>query len=159
MEYRRTDINPFNSIASILVLVLIFVGLFFVARFVFNLLALVAPVLLILALIFDYRTVIDYGKWLVNLLRKDILKGIIGVALTVFGFPVIAGFLFAKALFRRKVGQIAKNRREQEEGQFVDFEEVESTTYESMELPPIPPEPKAEPRERSSKNDYEDLFD
>lgn len=136
---------------------MVFVALYFVAKSVFTILSWVAPVLLILAAIFDYRTIIDYGKWLWNLLRKDILMGIGAVVLTVVGFPVIAGFLFAKALFRKKVGEMEKNMQTEKNGQFVDYEEVESTTYEPLELPQIEPEPKAQPRRNN--NEYEDLFD
>ena len=157
MAYRRSDINPFNSITSILILVLVFVALSFVVKSVFTILSWVAPVLLVLAAIFDYRTIIDYGKWLMNLLRKDILMGIGAVVLTVVGFPVIAGFLFAKALFRKKVGELEKNMQTQQEGQFVEYEEVESKPLETLELPPIEPEPRVEPK--TNKNDYEDLFD
>ncbi len=158
MTYRRSDINPFNSITSILVLVLVFVALYFVAKSVFTILSWVAPVLLLLAAIFDYRTILDYGKWVLNLLRKDILMGIGAVVLTVVGFPVIAGFLFAKALFRKKVGELEKNMKTESEGQFVDYEEVDSKPYEPLELPPIEPQPRAEPR-RNNNNEYEDLFE
>ncbi len=156
MQYRRTDVNPSNSLTGIIFLVLLFVALYFVAKGIFTILSWVAPVLLIITAILDYHTIIDYGKWLWKLLRNNTLMGIGAVVLTVIGFPVIAGFLFAKALFRKKVGQLEKNMREKRDGQFVDFEEVESTTYEPMELPPIEPQP--EPR-KSSKNDYDDLFE
>lgn len=157
MAYRRSDINPSNSITSILALVLVFVALYFVAKGVFTVLSWVAPVLLIITAIMDHRTIIDYGKWLWNLLRKNVIMGIGAILLTVVGFPIIAGFLFVKALFRRKIGQLEKNIKTEREGQFVDYEEVESTTYEPLELPPIEPQPKAEPRRE--KNDYEDMFD
>ncbi|MEO0776858.1 MAG: hypothetical protein AAFW73_20305 [Bacteroidota bacterium] len=163
MQYRRTDINPFNSIRSILFLVLFFVALFFVARGIFTLLSWVAPVLLILTLVLDYKTIIDYGKWLGRLIRKDLLMGVGAIILTVVGFPVIAGFLFFKALIRRKVGQVKKDMEERAAGQYIEFEEVESTTYEPLELPPLDtpqaePEPQPETR-RSTKNDYDDLFE
>ncbi len=161
MQYRRTDVNPFNSIRSILILVLFFVALFFIARGIFTILSWVAPVLLILALIFDYKTIIDYGKWLGRLVQKDILMGIGAIVLTVVGFPVIAGFLFFKALLRRKVGQVKRNMEEKVEGQYIEFEEVDSTPYEPMELPPLrseQPEPQPEPRQKP-KNDYDDLFE
>ena len=157
MTIRRSDINPFNSITSILVLVGIFVALSFLVTGIFKLLSWAAPVLLILTAIFDYRTIVDYGRWLFNLLRKDVLMGIGALILTVIGFPIIAGFLFVKALFRRKIGQLEKNMNQERQGEYVEYEEVESTTYEPIELPPIEPEPRATPRKE--RNDYEDMFD
>ena len=163
LNRRSNDVNPLNSIVSILFLVMIFVGLFFVAKAIFTLLAWVAPILLVLAAIFDYNTILDYGKWLWNLLRTNVLVGIGAVLLTIFGFPVIAGFLFVKAWVRRKVVQMEKGMEQQQEGEYVEFEEVESTTYEPIELPPIQtkaePEPRPKPEQRTKKNDYEDLFD
>lgn len=159
MAYRRSDINPSNSITSILVLVLGFVALYFLAKGVFTILSWVAPVLLIITAILDYRTIIDYGKWLWNLLRKNPLMGVGAIVLTVVGFPIIAGFLFIKALFRKKIGQLEQTMKTERDGQFVDYEEMESTTYEPLELPTIEPEPEPKVEPRREKNDYEDMFD
>ena len=160
MAYRRSDVNPLNSISSILVLVLGFVLLYFVAKGIFTILAWIAPVLLILTAIFDYRTIIDYGKWIVNLLGRNPLMGIGAIIMTVIGFPVIAGFLFVKALFRKKVNELEKNIQMEREGQFVDYEEVDSQPIEPLELPSMEVEIEPEPEVKNkNKNDYDDLFE
>ena len=64
MSRRKIDVNPFNSISSILILVLLFVGLFFVAKSIFTILSWVAPIMLIATLIIDHKVVLGYGKWL-----------------------------------------------------------------------------------------------
>ncbi|MEL6866692.1 MAG: hypothetical protein AAFP19_19865 [Bacteroidota bacterium] len=161
MQYKKNiDVNPFNSISSILVLVLVFVGLYFIAKGIFSILTLLAPVLLIGALILDYRVVVNYGKWLVNLLKSNPLMGIGAILLTVFGFPVIAGFLCIKAYLYRKVNKIQKDVEEKRQGEYVDFEEVpdQEAPFTTLELPQMEEPPKERPRQQQG-NDYEQFFD
>lgn len=155
MQQRRNiDVNPFSSIFSILIMVLIFVGLFFLAKGIFNLLALLAPILLIATAVIDYKVILNYGKWLLDLLRKDLLVGIGGILLTVFGFPIIAGFLFVKALLYRKLKKMNQGYQEQTTGEYLEYEEIKDEEPTSLELPRI------EKKEKQEKkgNDYEQLF-
>lgn len=155
MQQRRNiDVNPFSSIFSILIMVLIFVGLFFLAKGIFNLLALLAPILLIATAVIDYKVILNYGKWLLDLLRKDLLVGVGGILLTVFGFPVIAGFLFVKALLYRKLRKMNQGYQEQTSGEYLEYEEIKDESPTSLELPRIE---KKEKQEKKS-NDYEQLF-
>ena len=153
-DRRNIDINPFSSIFSILTMVLIFVALFFVAQGIFNILAWLAPILLIATVLIDYKVILNYGKWLLNLLRKDVLMGIGGVLLTVFGFPIIAGFLFGKALLYRKAKKMNQAYEEQHEGEFLEYEEIQEEEPTTFELPMLEKEEK--PPKKS--NDYEQLF-
>ena len=152
---KNIDVNPFNSIISILFLVLVFMGLYFIATSIFKLLALMAPFLLIGALVIDYKVVLNYGKWLVKLLKENFLLGIGAGLLTFFGFPVIAGFLFGKAYLSRKVNKLKTEYETQTQGEFVEFEEVtdESDITPKLELPPL------KRREEKISNEYEELFD
>ena len=153
MTYRKKiDVNPFNSITSILVMVVAFVALYWIASSIFTLLAWLAPVLLLATAVIDYKIILNYGKWILNLLKTNMVMGIGAVLLTFFGFPVISGFLFVKALLYRKVNKLTEDMRQREEGEFVDFEEVDSTP--TLELPPIK---KEAPKQRRS--DYEDFFE
>jgi cytochrome b subunit of formate dehydrogenase len=153
-QYRKKiDVNPFNSITSIIILVLFFMALYFIAKSVFTILAWIAPVLLIGALIIDYKVVLNYGKWIVNLLKKNILMGIGAGLLTFFGFPVIAGFLFVKALLSKKVNSMKQEVERRQQGEFVDYEELDSTP---IELPKI--EEKPRPKQKLPRDDNYDQF-
>lgn len=156
MSRRKIDVNPFNSISSILILVLLFVGLFFVAKSIFTILSWVAPVMLIATLIIDHKVVVGYGKWIFNLLKENFLMGAGAVLLTIFGFPVIAGFLLAKALLYRKVNKMKEAYETQSQGEFVEYEEVEEIKEKPLELPRL--EKEEQPRAQSN-NEYEQLFD
>ncbi|MFT5167099.1 MAG: hypothetical protein ACI8P3_002336 [Saprospiraceae bacterium] len=154
MTYRRkVDINPFNSITSILFLVFAFVALYWLATGIFKILTVAAPFLLVAALLIDYRVVVNYGKWLWNLLRKNPLMGIGGILLTFFGFPIISGFLLGKALLYRKVNKIKEEFDTKQNGEFAEFEELDDEPQIRMELPEI-----KKPQKRKD-DDYDQFFD
>lgn len=159
MIYRKENNGPIASIGTLLIMVAFMIGLFFLARFVFRILAFLSPVLLIAALILDYRTVLGYGKWLINLVRRNILMGVGAILLTVIGFPLVSAFLAGKALLMRNVRQARKEQEQKVQGEYIDFEEVDE---EIMELPKlkerrreIPPAPKKE----DDDSKYDEFFD
>ena len=150
---RKVDINPFNSIASILILVFIFFALYWVASSVFWLLTKLSPILLIGALIIDYNVVLNYGKWMWNLLKKNPVMGIGAILLTVFGYPIIFGFLFGKALLYRKVNKMKKEHDIRKNGEFVEYEEIKEEPKIRLELPNF------EKPKQEKGGDYEQFFD
>jgi len=165
-DNRGNQGNSSNGIVGALVLVLFFVALFFVARAVFNLLAFVAPILFILALILDYKGVMNYGKFIIKLVKEQPALGIIAGILSFVGFPVVSGFLFFKAVGKR----IIKSKLKQKEPEFAEFEEVEEEDEDFLDLPEL--EKPVQVRSRKSEgnsskgnspkeetNDYEQLFD
>ncbi len=155
---RKIDVNPFNSITTIIMLVLFFAALIFLIKGIFQIMAFVAPALLIGALIVDYKVVVSYGKMLFNLLKSNILMGIGAVFLTVVAFPVVAAFLLGKALFKKKVNQIRQDMETKTQGEYAEFEEMESE-IKRVELPPVPKRQKEKQKLKETRNDYENLFD
>lgn len=156
-QQRKVEFNPLNSIGSIIMMIVVMVGIYYIATGIFSFLAYIAPALLIGALVINYRVVTGYGKTLINLLRKNPLMGVLGVVLTIFAFPLVAGFLFGKALLTRKVKQLQKEAEKQRYGEFVDYEEVENDIVDDVphiELPPIQKKSNTKDRE-----DYEQYFD
>ena len=148
---RRIDVNPGNSLGGIILLVLVFVGLYFIAKGIFTLLSWLAPVFLIATIFINYKVLINYGLWVISLLKKNPLMGVGMILLTIFGFPIIAGFLFAKALLYRKVGQIKQQHEGNKQGELIDYEEIKDEPTQTLELPQMEP--------RKPRNDYEQLFD
>jgi len=162
MTNRRIDINPGNSLGGILLMVFIFVALYFIAKSIFTLLSWLAPVLLIGTAIINYKVLTGYGKWLFNLLKKNPLFGILAIIMTVVGFPVVAGFLFAKALLYRKADQMKQEYETQTQGELIDYEEIEEDTIVPLELPPIKrtqPKVRQNPKNPPPNNEYEQFFD
>ena len=144
----------FNGIIGFAFMVLIFVGLFFIAKGVFTVLAWVAPVLIILALLINYRTVLNYLKFMLGLLQRNPVGGIIGILLSFFGFPILAGVLFGKSILDRKVKKLNEAYQAEKDGEFVEFEEIIKSERETkLDLPPME---KQAPVKKD--NQYEDLF-
>ena len=143
-----------NGIFGFIFMILVLVGLFFIARGIFKLLALAAPVLILGALIINYRTVINYFKFILNLFKRSVLTGIIAVLLSIIGFPILSAVLFGKSILDRKVKRLQQHAQMEREGELVEYEEVIKPTREKdLELPPLE---KQEPPQK--ENPYKDLF-
>ncbi len=146
--------SPFGSIGALLILVLLFVSMYFIAKGVFTILSWVAPVLLILSLLIDYRAALGYVKFLWNMIKTKPLFGIIATILTIIGYPIAAGFIFFKALLNRKLGSM-KEAYEKKEEDFTEYEELKEEE-DFLELPELE-KPKTT-TSRTDSNEYDDLF-
>lgn len=149
-----------NGIIGFAFMVLVFVALFFVAKGVFTVLSWIAPVLILLALIINYRTILNYLKFMLSLLQRNPLGGIIGILLSFFGFPILAGVLFGKSILDRKVRKLNEAYKAQKEGEFVEYEEVKPEKKSRLDLPPLEKEKPVIEKGPPAKEDnrYEDLF-
>ena len=157
MTKRRIDVNPLNALPIILILIAVFVALWFVAKSIFTLLAWVAPVLLIAAAVINHKVVLGYGTFLLNLLKRNPVMGIVGVLMSFFFYPVVSLFLLGKALLYRKVETLKKEFETKHGG---GTTEEEFTEYEEVELPKEKPLdlPRRRPLQEK-QNEYEELFD
>lgn len=155
--------NPFNSLLSLVVLIAVMAILFFVVKGFISILYWVAPILLIVTLILNYKIVANYVISLFETFKTDILMGMVKVAFTILCYPLVIGWLFAKVLLYRKVDKMKQEFDRQiggvsEKEQYVDFEELSSKTVdEKPEKPTIIELPK--PKEKEKKNPYTDMFD
>jgi hypothetical protein len=111
------------------VMILIFV----VARAFLKLLYFVAPVLIIVTAIINYKVILNYFKNIGNIFKKNPMMGIGAGLLSAFFYPVVIGFLFVQALLYRKADKIQKEV-EQKKGEYVEYEELESHEVESDDL-------------------------
>ena len=80
--------------------------------------------------------------------------GILGIILTVIGFPVVSGFLLGKAILDRRIDSYQKKLRKHREGELIDYEDIteEREVADVLELEtPTPPEKPA--------NSYDQFFE
>ena len=160
MQYRqRSEFNiggnPTNSITGIVLMVLFLIGLFYIAKFIFQLLYFLAPVMLIATLIIDYKTVWNYLQWLGRMVKRNPLLGIGAIALNVLCFPLVTAFLLGKVLLKRKVDQVQSEVERQREGEYVEFEEI--VDEPPLNLPKLEEEPR--PIKRKENTEYDNLFE
>lgn len=145
--------SPFGGIASLILIVLFFFGLFWLAGKAYTLLMLAAPFLLILAAILDYHTIINYVKYILGLFKTNVLMALGLSALTFFAFPLVALFLVIKAYASRKLKSMLKPKEEA----YASYEEVVEEEDDFLELPNMPKQQTTSKPAESS--DYEQLFD
>jgi len=168
MSY-QTKFFKFNSssISGLIIGALALVLLFVVANGIYRILSFLSPFLLIAAIILNYKIVLDFGKSVLGLLKRDTLMGIGAIVGIVLFFPVISAFLFGKVLLYRKLDSLTNESMKEfpmqrNEKEFVDFEEIESNTSPSSEAE----KPKIElilpPRKEKSqpkRNEYDQFFE
>ena len=151
----NVESNPFSAIIGIVMLVLLLVALFYLARFVFTILYYLSPLLIIAALIVNYKVVLGYVQGLIKLVRRNPLGGIGAIVLSILAFPLVAVFLLGKALVKKRIEEVQSEARRAREGEYADFEELE--IEDEIEIEELPP--KAEPqREKRASNQYDDFF-
>ncbi len=126
--------SPFGIFFAFLFFGLILLGLFLFFGLMLRLLYVAGPVLLILAVILDYKTVIGYIGGIGTLLKQQPLRGIFALVLSVLGYPIVALFLLGRILLFRRLSKFEQQMRQQAEGQITDYEELESR--------PLPPSPR-----------------
>lgn len=149
--FERNRLNPFANLTGILLMAVMMVGLFYVAKGLFWLLAKAAIFFLVGALILHYPTVLGFFKWLWNMLRQNVLQGLVLTALSALLYPVVFTVLFFRALLNRKIARIERSIRTSQQGEFVDFEELESTLQTRKR--------RVEPAGAMTDDPYKDLFE
>ncbi|HOY11497.1 MAG TPA: hypothetical protein PLY70_00090 [Saprospiraceae bacterium] len=146
--------NPLGSFGAIIAMIAVLLLLFFIAKGVFTILSFIAPVLLILALFFDYTVVTDYLKFIGQLFKEKPLFGVLASILTVVGYPVVFGFLFFRAFARKSLKSAIKKAEEAQRPKYSEYEEVKDEE-EFLTLPNVE---KESVKSKKNDNDYEDLF-
>jgi hypothetical protein len=151
--------NPLGNLGPLFGLIIFLVIGYFLITGLFGLLAKLSPFLLIGAAILDYTVILDYGKFIIKLLKENPLMGLIAILLSIIGYPVLFGFLLFKAYARKKVKSFVE-RVEKEKNKYDDYEEVKIDSKKNEDDFMILKEvKKTEPIEKEKpKNDYDDLF-
>ncbi len=159
MTQQRRDfgISPIRTIIGLVILVMLLMGLYSLAIFIFKMLMYAIPFLLIATAIIDYPVITSFAGWLKNIYKSNPSTGIILILLSVLGLPFTSLFLFSRAMFRRKIkkmtGQMQEEFDRKKEGSYTDFEEIEEDVLE------LPKRTIVKPPREEGYTDYEDLFD
>ena len=143
-----------NGIFGFVFLILLLIGLFFIAKTIFTILFWLSPFLILGALVVNYKTVLNYLKFILSLLQRSPLAGIIAIVLSIIGFPVISGVLFGKAILDRKVRRLHSAHEASQAAEYVDYEEV--IKPEKKDILDLPSLYKQEAEKKDNR--YENLF-
>ena len=156
MQRQNFKLDIRSIIVSAVVLSLFLLVMYLVVGGIFTILKWLSPVLIILALIIDYETVLNYGKWIGNLFRKQPVNGIVAVVLTLFLYPFVFAYLLTRAFMKSRYKRMMAEYEEEQEGEYVDFEEIEEEPLD-LNLPPRQREP--EIRQKKGGSEYDNLFE
>lgn len=156
-----------SPLMGLIMVILFSILVYMLVKGLFALASWAMPVLAIATLIIDYKVYVNFGKFLIELLKKNLVMGLAGVALTFIAFPFVILFLFSKAVFVKyamksiKDNPIFKERKISDDGyisddeDYIEYEEIddEPANTPRIELPPIEPKMKKE-----EKNPFDDYF-
>lgn len=155
-QFGGNNQSPFKGIVGILVGILFLIALFSFVKILFNILWFLLPVMVIATAIIDYKVILNYFGWIGKLFKSNALAGILVSVLTIIGAPVVGVFLLGKALLRKKIKDVKTEAERREQGEFVEYEELDS---ETMILPPLdPPAPKRTQAPPQNDSGYDEMF-
>ena len=152
-NYRKTAGFRFDGITGMLILVGFLVAMYFIVKYTLIALTVVAPLLLIATLIIDRSVVFNYIKWIGSTLKTNPLLGIGAILFTIFGYTLVFPFLFAKALMKKKFKQARQQYENEQQGELIDFEELETKpkNEKPLELPQL--------KKQAKGSEYDQLFE
>ena len=151
-QYNYSSNGGTGFILSIIILILIFTGLYFLFKGIFWLFTVLAPILFVLTIILNFKVVLNFIDFVIARFKTNILVGILFVILTIIFYPLVTGVLFFRAFgswyLNYKMKKIEKER-------YVEYEDVEDPSSDDfLELPNYTDEkPDSKPT-----NDYDHLF-
>lgn len=170
---RQTQSRPIissRSIIGILGIVVIGFILYTLFKSLLWVLGLLTPFLFIGALVLDYKVVTGFVSRIINGFKTKPGFSILAALATFFAFPLVAAYLFAKALISRKLVSVAGQKNKG----YADYEVVEEQEEDEdfLDLPELEKVPSTQSRStnqsqssksstnsgNTSSNEYEDLF-
>ncbi|MEO7176913.1 MAG: hypothetical protein ABIV51_13395 [Saprospiraceae bacterium] len=162
MIFQTRRINP---IVALLILVGAIWAGYLVLKGLYALLSIIAIPLLIITAIVDHRIIVNYCRSIITDLQRNTTFGVVKILFTAFGFPLVAGWLFFKAM--AKMGLRGQNAPEQlSRTEFSEFEEVHDieedlSSLDINEMPKAPREKLLRPDQEPPQdiNHYEKLFE
>lgn len=150
--------RPMGNFGPIIGLILFLVLAYFIIKGLFTVLAIAAPFLLLLAAILDYTVIIDFAKFIFKMLKENPIFGLVAIVLTIVGYPVVFGYLFAKAWMRRRVKKYGE-QVQKERNRYDEYEEVKTQKEEEEDFLILPKvEKPVEVKKPGTESDYDNLF-
>lgn len=130
----RGSFVQFRGWQSLIVMAVVMILIFVVARAFLKLLYFAAPFLIIATAIINYKVILGYFKNIGKLFKRSPALGIGAGVLSAVFYPVVTAFLFVQALLYRKVDKIQKEQEEPKIGEYIGYEEIQSHEVEATDL-------------------------
>lgn len=120
-----------NPLTGLLVFVLFATLTWFIISGLWKLLSVLAPFLFLASFLLDKNVPINFFKWLGKQYKINVVGGLFITLMCGIAFPFVFAFLFARSLMNYRLGKLRKTPKQDIEGDYIDFEELE----DPIELP------------------------
>lgn len=127
---RSIQRNPSGWIMGVIGIIAFFVIMYYMVTGIFTILSWVAPILLVLTAVINYRVITSYIGMVWSLLKSNALMGLVAVVLTVFAYPLVAGFLFFQAIVSNRVNSMKRNFEQAQIEEYADYEDISEPSEE-----------------------------
>ena len=152
------DRSPVGTIVGIVLFLAVLYVMFSIVGWIITLLYKYSWLILIAALIIDYRVVLGYLKGVKRLFDRNPVYGLIAAVATVAFYPFVFLYFLGMALFKKKVKEAQKEADIRRNGKWVDYEEVSEEPVDlDTEYRELPPPPQPQPGRRED-GDYDQYF-
>ena len=151
--------SPLATIGGIIISLVVLYVLFSIVGWMIALLYRFSWLVLIAALVIDYKVVLGYFKMIKGLFSRNIVYGLVASVLSVVFYPFLFLYFLGIALFKKKVKEARQEADERRNGKWVDYEVVDEepldidTRYEVLPPPPTPTKPRTDDR-----GGYDEMF-
>lgn len=122
-----------NPLIAILVVIIFMAILYFILKGFYTFASWIMPIVVIATLFIDYKVYPNYFKMLGQRLKNDTFNGALWIGGSILMSPFVALYLFFQSLFNKKINNL-KQEMDKKKGEFVNYEEVESTTIRLEEF-------------------------
>lgn len=153
MANNRQRVNPMAGIIAFLFIAMMIWIAVSAVKGVFMILSWLALPLIVIALVLNYRVVLNYIGWIWQTIKRDPIKGALYGIGSVLGYPFVSAYLAFKAYTSKKFGSAPKAEGK---GDYIKYEEVE-VEEDFLELEDLD-DMNQKQIEKRSNNDYDDLF-
>jgi hypothetical protein len=146
-------INTGSIIIGAVVMIIAFVLLLSLAQLTYKLLTFIAVPLLIATAIIDYKVIVGFFNWVVNIGKRNLLFGLGLGVLSLVLYPLTASILFGRAFLTWRFKKAMEEREEEltqqqpRLGEYIEYEEM--------------PKPRQRIKEKrvDNNNNYDQFFD
>ncbi len=163
-EYQYRFGGPFNLIIAVVALFLVFFIASQIFKWLWQLAFFLMPFLLIATLLINRKIITGYIGMLGKLIKRNATMGIIASVLSVIGSPLLSVIFFGQAMMYRKAkkeGTIAKDQPKNKFGEYIEYEELDTTLNLNERPKRKPPVEREVPpkKEEEDTNPYDNFWE
>lgn len=150
-QFKSYSIGRTNPLVALLFFFLIMMAIYWVAKGAYALLSIAFPFMIVATAFLNHKVILGYFSWIKNLLKTNVLFGVIAIVLSIFTYPMIGAFLLYRAYRSRGQKGDRAESNEPLRGEYIQYEEVE-VEDDFLDLSDV------KKQQKEIKNRYEDLL-